>query len=164
MASTAAWLDAFKRLQRRAFPRSTPGERIPIVAPVALPPRRACRRPDLRVTESPRRVEFAVKVAGAEAASTRVAWSEETQTFIVQATVECRQRVPAEPATVLSADFDWYLAIPVRGDVDGSRAHAVLQDGTLRIVAPRVDSQPLTGLPLLVWANEAANWSLAAAT
>ena len=160
MASAVAWLDALRRLERRVFQRA----RIPILRRGSPMPARSGSRPDVRVIEQARRVEFAFVIAGARPESTQVYWSEEAHTLTVYAPIDCAES-PASVATPgSSGSASWYAEIPVASDVDASRAQAFLEHGTLRIVAPRIDSHPLTGLPLLVWTDAPSSWSLAPTT
>jgi hypothetical protein len=110
------------------------------------------------VVDHARQLEFALKVAGAEARSTRIDWDEEVRTLSVHAVVACR--TPAGSACESSAaeERDWYAEVPVGDDADGNLAEAFLKDGTLRIFVPRVDSQPLTGVPLLARPIETKLW------
>lgn len=161
MAYAVAWLGALKRLERLAFQRSA-GERIRILSGHSLTPGRSWQRPELQVIEQERRVEFVLNVAGAKPDATQVVWNEDDQTLTVHAPVESRATLPAGTPAPASGNLGWYAEIPVPSDVDASRAKAVLQHGTLRIVAPRIDSLPLTGCPLWVWPNAASNSALAA--
>jgi len=141
MTSAVAWLGALERLKRRAF-RQSARERIPILARGSITPMGSWRRPELRVVEQERKVEFALHVTGAKAETTQICWSEEDRTLTVHAIADCR-----DP----SARLGWHAQIPLDSDVDAGRAKAFLEHGTLRIIAPRVDSTPLTGLPIFVW-------------
>jgi len=127
-------------------------------------PARSWSRPDLQVIEHERRVEFAFNVAGAKAESTQVYWSEEDHTLTVYAPAGCAESPASIGTSGSSGSACWYAEIPVASDVDASRAQAFLQHDTLRIVAPRIDSHPLTGLPLLVWTDAPSSWSLAPTT
>ena len=163
MTSALAWLGALKRLPRRAWHWSPAGERIPILPGIALTPNRPCRQPRLRVVERERRVEFELQVAGAEAESTRVYWNHEAQSLTVYARPFNREGAATHESDALSGR-DWYAEITLPSDLDGARAEAFLKDGTLRIVAPRSDCEPLTGLPLWVRPNAPSSWSLALTT
>ncbi|HEX2672454.1 MAG TPA: Hsp20/alpha crystallin family protein, partial [Polyangiaceae bacterium] len=103
-------------------------------------------------------------VAGARAESTQVYWSEDSHTLTVHAPTDCAESPASGAPPGSSGSVSWYAEVPVASDVDASRAHAFLQHGTLRIVAPRIDSHPLTGLPLLVWTDAASSWSLVPTT
>ncbi|HET7541905.1 MAG TPA: hypothetical protein VFK05_18650 [Polyangiaceae bacterium] len=164
MTSTAGWFLALKRLQRQAFGRSALGERVPIYAHLALVRGRSWRKPELRVSEQEQRVEFVLHVAGASADSTRVYWDEESRTLTVHALAPCQAPPASVEQTAGADDCHWYTVIPVGSDVEGNRAEAFLKSGILRIVAPRVDSKPLTGLPLLVWTAPPTSSALAAST
>jgi len=152
MASAVPWLDALKRLKRRAFQRSD-RKRIPILACGPNPPLGSWQHPELRVIERERQVEFALHVTGAKAESTQVYWSEEDRTLTVHALADCGEPLADGVTASRSARLGWHAQIPVDRDVDVCRAKAFLEHGTLRVVAPRVDSTPLTGLPLLVWTD-----------
>lgn len=162
MTSAVDWLGALKRWQRRAFQRSTAGEQIPIRADLAVMPGRSWRCPELQIIEHERRVEFALHLAGAEADSTRIGWSEETQTLSIHAAVASEESNSSAHAAGNPSGRDWYAEVRVPSDVDGSRAKAFLKDGSLRIIAPRIDWRPLTGLPLWVWADTSAGGTCAA--
>lgn len=105
-------------------------------------------------------MEFALHMAGAQAHSTQICWDEATRTLSVHAPVQGTD-TPTEERQDNQA---WYVEIAVPNQVDGSRAKGFLNDGTLRIVAPRVDSTPLSGLPLLAWAEARNAWSLPTTT
>lgn len=163
MAPTVAWMGALRRLPRRAFRQASTAERIPILNQVAPSPARSWKRPQLRISEHERGLEFELHLAGAQADTTRVYWSEHEQTFTVHALARY-----GEPGIFTRADTannqDWYIELPVPGDVDGSHAEAFLRNGILRIVAPRADVLPLTGLPLWVKPEAPLGWSLALGT
>lgn len=161
MEPAVAWLGALRRLQR-AFNRSHAGTRIPVLVQVAPRPSPRSQRPELAFIEREREVEIALQLAGAIAESTRVHWDEEAHTLVICA-IARRSEAAADHAAAEETD-EWYAEVPVSGDVDGARAEARLKDGTLRIVAPRVDSQPLSGLPLFAWHAQPCNWSIAPAT
>ena len=142
---------------------------MPVLREAPPAPARSWQTPELRIVQQQRRVEFAFRVPGAEAASTRVYWDEDGDVLTVHATsarmhaTSARERMSPSSARE-AADNDWYAEQRVGSDVDGSRAEAFLQGDTLRVFVPRVDSKPLTGLPLLAWTSDGSNWSLAAAT
>ena len=173
MTSAAAWLGALTRLPRRAF-RSRLGDRVPVLCQSTLTPGPTWRRPDLRVIDHQRQVEFSFRVTGAEVESTHLAWDEETQTLIVHAIPDQRGRIGSalehtgrEPNAREQGTLDapaWYAEVRLDSDLDGRRAEAFLKDGTLRVFAPRVDSMPMTALPLLAWTEACSDWSLAATT
>ena len=147
MVSAVQLLDTLTRLHRTRF-----GTRVPVLR--QLPRAPACwQAPELRIDEQQRRIELSFRMAGAVAESTRVFWDEEQQLLVVHAAAPCSSDEP-----------DWYAEVSLGSDVEGSRARAFVRDGTLRVVAPRVDSRPVTGLPLLAWTPEPFNGSWAPAT
>ncbi len=169
MAPAVAWLDALRRWRRRAFLASSLGERIPILGGTIPTPDRAWQRPKLCVTERERQVEFALQMRGAEAQSTVACWDEETRTFTVHAAAARSEPANAGPKAqageaALPIDRDWYDWLAVDRHVDGRRAEAFLTDGQLRVIAPRVDSQPMTALPLLAYTDMGLDWKLSSAT
>jgi len=150
MTSASTWLNALTRLPRRAF-QSRQGERVPIVRHSTLTPRRPWQRPEQHVIDHGRQVEFTFQVPDAVAESTRLAWDEESHTLLVHALADNREHA-------------WYAEVRMANDLDGSRAEAFLKEGTLRVFAPRIDSMPLTGLPLLAWTQAYSDSSFVAAT
>jgi HSP20 family molecular chaperone IbpA len=164
MASAGEWLGALRQLPRRAFDWLPAGARISIHTDSALTPARGCRRPQLCIVEHERKVEFALCVPGAVAHSTRICWDEAARILTVSAAdrgsdwlvprADADTRVPAH----------WYAEVQLGDDLDGNRAEAYLKDGGLRIFVPRVDTRPLTGLPLFAWAEESAPWEILPAT
>jgi len=164
MASKASWLGALSRLQLRALYRAYRGQRVPVLTKLPPLPARSWRRPELRVDQQQHRVEFAFRVPGAEAESTRVYWDEEHRTLTVHAFATSAESPCGRAEHAVSASEPWHAVVAVGGDVDGNRAEAFLADDVLRIFAPRVDSKPLTGLPLLAWVEGCSSGSLAAAT
>lgn len=160
MASPVAWLGALERLRRRAF-QASGGERISILDQATPRPPRPLRQPELRAVDHERHVEFTVRLTGAQADSIWIYWNEDAQTLTVHAAC-CDAN--STDRTDFANGRDWYLEIPVRDDIDGGRAEAFLKDDALRILAPRVNSKPLTGLPLLAWSQAPDGWSLSPCT
>ncbi|HYQ44297.1 MAG TPA: hypothetical protein VER11_20080 [Polyangiaceae bacterium] len=163
MTSAVAWLGALRRLQR-AFNRSPKGARIPILTRVAPPPTRSGQRPELHLVENERQVEIALRVENAASESTRIYWDEEAHTLAIYATARRSETGSALAGPPARPADEWFAEVPLASDVDGARAEAFLKGDTLRIIAPRVDCHPLTGLPLLVWPAESSNGSFAVAT
>jgi HSP20 family molecular chaperone IbpA len=164
MASAVTWLGTLTRLQLRALYRVCLGKRVPVLTEPPPLPDRSWQRAELRVARKQRRIEFAFRVPGAEADSTRVYWDEENETLTVHVTAASPNSLSSTRERGITAGGGWYREVPVASDVDGKRAEAFLEADTLRVVAPLVSSKPLTGLPLLAWTNECSNGSLAAAT
>jgi len=119
------------------------------------------QRPELRVIEHEREVEFALDVTGANADTLQVCWCEEDRTLTVHAIADGGEPLAAGANESPSARLGWHTQIPVDSDVDANRAKAFFEHGTLRIIAPRVDSTPLTGLPILVWSDTPSDALLA---
>ena len=164
MASAVTWLGALKRLQLRSLYRAYRGERVRVLRDLPPLPRRPWRTPERQVARQQRRVEFVFRVPGAEAESTRVYWEEERRTLTVHAVAAPRESQDNYGEQAVIAGVDWYAELAVDSDLHGHKAEAFLENETLRVFAPRVDCKPLTGLPLLAWADECSNGSLAAAT
>lgn len=164
MTSTVAWLETLKRLQRRALNRSPLGTRVAVLARPALVPGPRWNRPELRSHEQRRKVEFELHLPGVTAGDARIHWDEEARTLTLAAIAERSTSGPLASDSNTDDAHEWYAEIALDGDCDGSRAAAFLNDGTLRITVPRADSQPLTGLPVLVSPLNQSDWSLALAT